>query len=265
MATLPIRPLVAMHRLMGGIGLVRRPGTKKWTKTGPIDAVEFTPNITKVDIFSAETGKRRLIKKIATEDTAQVVLTGMQAWTEETYELLYLAAKRYLTQAALTNQTLIWPDVQIGDVFELPGRDATIDMVTGGSDGTVELVEDVHFIFSPSTRHGEIIALPTGVTAGTEIEFSYDLPAVTEADKILDLQIMEKSGTTLEFKYIGMSADGNGTPLTLYLPSVEFAPNGAISNGDASAANAGSLTGDVYSTSTLGYGSIELREEIVNA
>jgi hypothetical protein len=261
MATYPIRQLTAKQRLMGGIALFRPKGAQKWIKVGPVESVEFTPNITTVDMYTNEFGDRRLLRKITTTKEGSVALNGIQMWTEWLYSALFMAEKKYKTQAAVAAQTLVVESVAAGDVVSLPGIKGTISEITDGATGVY--VEDTHYIFHPATNIIEFLSKPAGATEDAIVE--YDLPAVTEADGLLDLAIMETSGTRGEFRYIGITVDGNGDPVDMYLPDVEFQPNGAIAAGNTAAENTGSLTGSVYATSDKGYGSITGLQKIVNA
>lgn len=263
MATYPIRQLTKLQRLMGGVALFRPAGTQKWIKIGPVESAEFTPNITTVDIYTNEFGDRRLLRKIPTTKEGTVVLNGIAAWTEFLYQALFMSSKKYKTQALAASQEMIVEAVAVGDVVSLPGIKGTITAITDGEVAPVSYVENTHYIFHPSTNMIEFIALPAGAAEDAIIE--YDLPAVTAADGLLDLAIMETSGTRGEFRYIGITVDGNGDPVDMYLPDVEFLPNGAVAAGDTANANTGSLTGSVYATADKGYGSVTGLQKIVNA
>lgn len=263
MATYPIRQLTKMQRLMGGVALFRPAGAVKWIKIGPVESVEFTPNVTTVDIYTNEFGDRRLLRKIPTTKEGSVVLNGIGAWTEWLYQALFMAEKKYKTQAAAADQELLVEAVAVGDVVTLPGVKATISAITDGESAPVSYVENTHYIFHPATGVVEFIAIPAG--AGEDAIIEYDLPAVTAAEGLLDLAIMETSGTRGEFRYIGITTDGNGDEVDMYLPDVEFLPNGAVAAGDTANANVGSLTGSVYATSDKGYGSVTGLQKIVNA
>ncbi len=263
MATFPIRQLTKMQRLMGGVALFRPAGAVKWIKIGPVESVEFTPNITTVDIYTNEFGDRRLLRKIPTTKEGSVVLNGIGAWTEWLYQALFMAKKKYKTQAVAADQELIVEAVDVGDVVSIPGIKGTISAITDGETVPVSYVENTHYIFHPATGVVEFIAIPAG--AGEDAIIEYDLPAVTVADGLLDLAIMETSGTRGEFRYIGLTTDGNGDEVDMYLPDVEFLPNGAVAAGDTANANVGSLTGSVYATADKGYGSVTGLQKIVNA
>ncbi|MDX1216313.1 phage tail tube protein [Sinorhizobium meliloti] len=263
MATYPIRQLTKLQRLMGGVALFRPTGAQKWIKIGPVESVEFTPSVTTVDQYTNEFGDRRLLRKITTTKEGSVVLNGIQMWTEWLYQALFMASKKYKTQAVAADQELIVEAVAVGDVVSLPGIKGTISAITDGESVPVSYVENTHYIFHPATGMIEFIAKPAG--AGEDAIVEYDLPAVTAADALLDLAIMETSGTRGEFRYIGITVDGNGDPVDMYLPDVEFLPNGAVAAGDTANANTGSLTGSVYATADKGYGSVTGLQKIVNA
>lgn len=260
MATYPVRPLTKMQRMMGGIALFRPEDSVKWIKIGPVESVEFTPNITTVDVYTNEFGDRRLLRKITTTKEGSVVLNGIGAWTEWLYQALFMSKPSYLTQAAVVSDTLIVEDVAVGDIVELPGKKGTVTAVTDGATGVY--VEDTHYTFHPQTGVIEFLAIPA--EAGADVEIEYSLPAITAVDKLIDLSIMETSGTRGEFRYIGHCADV-GEDMDMRLADVEFLPNGAISSGDTANANVGSLTGAVYTSPTKGYGSLQGLQKIVNA
>ncbi|UFS81562.1 MULTISPECIES: hypothetical protein [Rhizobium] len=264
MATYPIRQLTSMQRLMGGAGLVRAHGDQKWTKTGPIETVNLTPNITVQPVYSNEWGDRRLLRNMTTTKEATLELTGIQMWTEWLYEALFMSNHKYKTQSAVVSATLEVEDVAAGTVVTLPGINGTITAIDDGASGDpVEYTENVDFIFHPSTGTIEFLKVPAGAAADATVRYS--LPAVTETAGLLDLEIMENSGWRGEFIYIGVTKDGNGTEVKMHLPDVEFRPNGAIATGDTANPNVGGLTGSVYSTPDKGYGTIEGLAKIVNA
>jgi len=265
MATsLPIVPLVAKQRLMGAISLFRPEGSQRWLKIGPTDTAEFNPSPETVDSKSAETGLNKLVRKFTTGATATLNLSGVQMWTEFLYQVLYLSQKKYITQAAVTSATIELTDVVDGFVFDIPVRNATITSITNGDEvAPVELVNQIDYIFSPETRFGEIKKLPAGF--GTTATITYSAPAITEAQGLLDLDIMSVGGIRGEYMCIGMIAAGNGDPISMYLPSVEFRPNGASAIGDAANLNTGTIQADVYQDATGSYGRLEARRKIVEA
>jgi hypothetical protein len=264
MATYPIKQLTSMQRLMGGIALFRPAGQQKWIKIGPVDGVEFTPNITTQPVYTNEFGDRRLLRNITTTKEGSVVLNGIQMWTEWLYSALFLSKKKYKTQAAVASATMIVENVAAGDVVTLPGIKGSITSITdGAAEDPVVYAENVDYIFHPATGVLEFLKVPAGSAEDVEVEYS--LPAVTETDGLLDLSIMETSGTRGEFRYIGITADGMGDPVDLYLADVEFLPNGAVAAGDTENPNVGSLTGSVYTTSVSGYGTVTGLKKIVNA
>ncbi|MEF3134620.1 hypothetical protein OS035_24495 [Rhizobium sp. 268] len=263
MATaLPIVPLVAKQRLMGAISLFRPEGSQRWLKIGPTDSAEFNPAPETVDSSSAESGLKKLLRKFTTGATATLNLAGVQMWTEFLYQVSYLSRKKYLTQEAVVAATLELTDVTDGFVFDLPVRNATIASVADGDTvGAEELVAETDFIFSPETRFGEIKKAPASKT----VVITYSAPAITETEGLLDLDIMSVGGIRGEYMCIGMTADGNGDPVSMYLPSVEFRPNGASAIGDASNLNTGTIQADVYQDNTGSYGRLEGRRKIVEA
>ncbi|NKL63296.1 hypothetical protein [Rhizobium leguminosarum] len=265
MATaLPIVPLVSKQRLMGAISLFRPEGSQRWLKIGPTDTAEFTPAIETVDSSSAETGLKKLIRKYTTGTTATLNLTGVQMWTEFLYSVLYLSQKKYLTQEAVVSATLELDDVTDGFVFDLPARKPAITSITNGDEENPKsLAVGTDFIFSSETRFGELKKLPADF--GNKAVITYSAPAITETEALLDLDIMSISGIRGEYQCIGMTADGNGDPVSMYLPSVEFRPNGASSVGDAANLNTGTIQADVYQDSNGSYGRLEGRRKIIEA
>jgi hypothetical protein len=263
MATYPIKQLTKMQRLMGGIALFKPHGSIKWTKVGPTETAEFTPNITTVPVYTNEFGDRRLLRNITTTKEGTVALNGLNAWTEWVYEALYVSKHKYLTQAAVTDGEMLIEEADLVGVYEIPGKKGAVSAVTDGAESSpIAYVLDQHYTFHPATGVIEILSKPD--TANAKIKVAYTLPAITEADKLIDYSIMETSGTRGEFRYIGLTTDGLGTPVDLRLFDVEFLPNGAASAGDTANVNTASLTGSVYTTDK-GYGTIQGLDEIIYA
>lgn len=262
MATYPVKQLTKMQRLMGGIGLFRRHGAKSWLKWGPAGSVDFTPNITTVGVYTNEFGDRRLLRNVTTLKEGTVNINELAAFTDLTYAATFVSEQKYLVQTAVANGTFVIEDAEVGGIYDIPGVNGVVTGVTDGAD--VDFIEDVHFTFHPATGMVEILSKPAGADA--DITIAYTLPAITEQEGILDLEVLSASGTRGEFMYIGVIADDTlGVPMTLYLPDVEFLPSGAISAGDTENPNTVSLTGSVYTTADKGYGSLTGQRKIVNA
>jgi hypothetical protein len=250
MAQLPIRPITTKQRLMGCVVMFKPAGTEKLIKFGPCETVEITPNITQVPSYTNEFGDRRMIGNFTTEKSGSVALNGLSMWTELLYQALFMSNKKYLTQAAATAQTMEIADVAVGDVVRVPAIRATNISVSDA--GSAVYVEDTHFTYHAKTGLLEIIELP--VDADTDATVTYDKPAITEADKLLDLSVMETSGIRGELHIVGVISTGYGKETEVVLHDVEFIPSGAISVGDTANLNTASLTASMYSTSAAGYG-----------
>lgn len=246
MANLPIRPITTKQRIMGCVVLFKPEGTNKYIKIGACESVEITPNITRVPSYTPEFGDRRMIGNFTTEKTGEVTINGISMWTEFLYQTLFMGKKTYFTQAASTGNAFTIEDVAVGDVVRLPGIRAT------NVEFADDFVEDVHYTLHAKTNTLEIIGLPLGVA--DDAALTYDLPEVTEAEKLLNVQVMSESGTRGELNVIGVIRGGPGKEVETVLPDVEFMPSGAISMGDTSGLNLGALTGSMYSTGELGYG-----------
>lgn len=266
MATkLPIVPLVNKQRMMGTISLARPVGMSRWIKVGPTGTVNFTPTVDTVESKSAETGLNKLIRKFTTGTSAVVEFSDASAWTEFMYTVQFMAAKRYLTQSAVTAQTIELTELVDNYVFDIPVRKGTVTSITNGETGEdlVTLVEGLDYIFSSETRFGEIKKAPVGF--GNIAIVTYSAPAITEAEAMLDLDILSATGVRCELMVIGIDPGGNGDPMSMYLPSVEFRPNGAATLGDAANLNVATLQADVYQDESGSYGRLEIRNKIVEA
>lgn len=263
MATYPIKQLTQMQRLMGGIALFKPHGSIKWIKVGPTETVEFTPNITTVPVYTNEFGDRRLLRNVTTTKEGTLAANGLSAWSEWVYQALYVSKHKYLAQEAVANGEMVIEETDLIGVYEIPGKKGTVGSVTDGVESSpVTYVLDEHYTFHPATGIVEVLSKPEN--AGNKIHVSYTLPAITEADKLIDYSIMETSGTRGEFRYIGLTTDGLGTPVDMRLFDVEFLPSGAASAGDTANVNVASLNGSVYTTDK-GYGTIQGLDKIVNA
>ena len=257
MAKLPGKPITNKQRMMGAFLSFRHEGKTKYVKLGPADSTEFTPNITEVESWSNEFGDRRLIGTFPTQKDGTVVINGLQMWHEFAYQSLFMSELKYLTQTAATAVPFTIEDVAVGDRIRIDAIKATnIDL----SVGATALVEDTHFLFHAKTGFLEIIALPVDATG--DAEGTYDKPAITEADKLLDLSIMETSGVRGELSVVGVIQGGPGEEVEMILKDVKFLPNGAISSGDTANLNTWSITGRVYSTAEHGYGYLRGLEAI---
>src|SRR5690606_32797840 len=187
MATYAFQQITDAQRISGGQVAFKPRGSNKYVSLGSCPSVEFTPNITEVESYSAEFGDRRLIGSWAVGKDGTINLT-VESWTEILYQALFMSEKKYLTQTAVSNATLTIEDVSVGDIFKIDGMNPDIIEITDGETGS--LVEDTHYTVY-RTGFVEIIALPEGF--GTDAIVEYELPAITEADKLLDLGIMATS------------------------------------------------------------------------
>lgn len=258
MAQLPIRPITNKTRLMGAVALFMPEGTSKYIKVGACESIEVTPNITQVPVYTSEFGDKRQIANVTTEKTGTVSINGASQWTEFLYQVQAMANPKYRTQAAATGKTFEIKKVAVGDVIELPGIRATNVEITDSASSVY--VEDEHYTYHAKTGLIEIIKLPEG--AATDATGTYDEPAVTEADKLLDLAFMETSGVRGKLRVVGVISTGYGKETEMILNDVEFTPSGAISIGDVNNPNVATITGSMYSTSAAGYGTLRALETL---
>ncbi|WP_027489230.1 hypothetical protein [Allorhizobium undicola] len=261
MATLPVIPLTTGQRIMGGIALFQPHGSDKVIKIGPVGVVDFAPTLTEVESRSDETGTSQLIGSWITQQDAVITISDIQMWTPTTYDAMFLSKRILATQTALASGTVIVEDVAVGDVLELPGINPSITSVTDGAATPVEYDEDAdgfgegHYIYQSKRKLLEFIAKPAG--AGADAEITYSLPAITEADKVVRLEIMKTGGVRGKFTLLGI-VDGGlpGKAVDYVFADVEFRPNGNITLKGVDALNVASLTGKVYNTAGQGYGFI---------
>lgn len=253
MATTPVVPITNKQKLLGGQVVFKPEGRAKYVKLGVIPSFEFTPTLTEVESRSAESGSNDLIGTFVTNKDGSIMMT-VESWTADLYSLLFMDEVKYLSQTASTDIAIL-DDPAAGDVIRIPGINAEISSVTDGDEvAPVTLVVEEHYRFHSESGFFEVIALPAGMT-GTQLEIEYELPEVTEADKIIDLSIMAKTGTVGELTVIGVAAEdryGDEVEQTYY--RVEIRPSGSIPSINAEALHQAQLTARVYSVPGRGYG-----------
>ncbi len=260
MAHLPVIPLTTGQRLMGGTVIFKIHGTNKWLKIGPVGAANYTPTLTEVESRSDETGRSKLIGTWITATDAVLQIADVQMWTPMVYDAMFLAKRTYRTQAAVASATMIVEDVAVGDVVEIPGIKPNIVSVTdGAASDPVEYAEDEtgyeggHYIYQKSRSLLEFTKIPAG--ADSDAEITYSLPAITEADKVVSLEIMKTNGVRGECRILGAVAEGMpGQAQDYIFPDVEFRPSGDVTLKGVDALNVASLTAKVYDLSGAGYG-----------
>lgn len=256
MAQYPIVQLTNKQRLMGTTNLFKFHGTNKWIKLGPAASTVFTPTLTEVDDRSNEWGDNRLIGKFVTGKDPVLVVNEMSQWTDFAYQTLFMAEKQYLTQEAVVSATMTVEDVAVGDVFRLPGVKGSITSITDGAESSpVSYAVNTNYIFNGRYRTGEFTKLPVG--AGDDAVVTYSLPAITEADGLLDLEMMSASGARGEFLSLGIipkSFSGSRQETEMWIPDIEFRPQGDVSQGDTANVNKFTLVGNIYSHPEHGYG-----------
>lgn len=249
MATYAFQQITDKQRISGGQVAFKIKGSNKYVSLGSCPTVEFTPNLTEVESYSAEFGDRRLIGSWAVGKDGTINIT-CESWTEILHQALFMSEKKYLTQTAVTAGTMTLEDVAVGDIFRIEGLNPEITEIT--DDATGVLVEDEHYTVH-RTGFVEIIALPAGFGENAIVE--YTLPAITEAEKLLDLGIMATSGVRGELVIIGVVADGMpGQEVEQTYWDVELRPSGAVPSINTEALNQATLTGRVFATSGKGNG-----------
>ncbi|CAN7260159.1 hypothetical protein LJR098_001073 [Rhizobium sp. LjRoot98] len=260
MATSPIKQLTTGQRIMGGIVVFKPKGTNKFIKIGPVGAVTVTPTLEEVESRSDESGTSQKIGNWVVKTDATVNIADIQMWTQTIYEAMFLAVKGYKTQSAVASAVLLVEDVAVGDVIQIPGIKPTVTSVTDGAPSDpVAYLEDVtgfgngNYIYQRSRGFLEFTAIPED--AGADAKVTYALAAVTEADKIVEYDMMRTSGIRGELQVLGV-VDGGlpGDAVDYIFHDVEFRPQGDLGLKDATALNTASLTGTVYNTGGAGYG-----------
>jgi len=262
MATSPIKVLTTGQRMQGGQLIFKEHGKKKWNKIGPVGAVTFTPTLTEVTSRSDETGQSQLIGSWVTQSDAVLNIADIQMRTETLEEALMLATTKYRTQTAVASAVLTVEDVEVGDVIDIPGMFATIISVEDTASGSPHVYhEDAtgfgsnHYIFQSERNVLEFIAKPTGAAADADI--TYSLPAVTEADGIIERTMLTTSGKRGELRVLGsVGANGAlpGVAEDYIFLDVELRGDGAVTLKGVDNLNTGTLTAKVYNTGGAGYG-----------
>ena len=252
MATLALQPILDKQRVSGGQLIFRKKGTDKYVNLGALASMEFTPNLTEIESYTQEFGDRRLIKKYVTTKDGQISFT-CESWTDIGYEILFMANRRLLTQAAVTNGAFTIPDAKVGDAIKIPGFKP---VVTGVSDGDAnELIEDVHYTVHRA-GYLQIVALPEGFIG--DLIGEYTQPAITEAEGLLDLDLMSTAGVRGELVFIGVTSEsGDGEEFEQTYNDVELRPSGAVPAFGTEQLNQFTVQGSVYATSNKNsYGTI---------
>jgi len=252
MATMAFQPILSKQRVTGGQLVFRKQGTQKYVNLGALASMEFTPNLTEIESYTQEFGDRRLIKKYVTTKDGQISFV-CESWSELGYEILFMANRRLLTQTAVTSGTLTIDDVAVGDAVKIPGFKPTVTAVSDGADN--DLVEDVHYTVHRA-GYLQIIALPAGFTGDAVIE--YTLPAITESEGLLDLDLMSTAGVRGELVFIGVTSEsGDGEEFEQTYHDVELRPSGAVPAFGTEQLNQFTVQGSVYATSNKNsYGTI---------
>jgi len=248
MATLAVSPITNKQRIMGGQVVFKPKGTNKYLKFGSVPSFEFTPNIQEVESWSAEFGDRRLIGTWGVTKDGTITMT-VESWTELLHQALFMSNKAYVTQSAVSSGTLVVEDVAPGDIIRLPGINPTVTAIDDGeTEDAVTLTADVHYTVH-KTGFIEILALPEAWEADDAV-VKYSLPAITEADKLLDLGLMSTSGIRGELVVIGVVADGNpGEEVEQTYWEVELRPSGAVASINTEGLHSATLTGRVFAVS----------------
>ncbi|MGO7115572.1 hypothetical protein ACCS79_03570 [Rhizobium johnstonii] len=264
MAKYPATPLSpGYHRIQGVMAFYQSTTSPKLFKIGPVGSVVITLTPTEVEARSSEKGSNDLIATYVTQRDGTVALNDIQMWTPWLYAALYMAEHKYLTQTAKAAQTLEIPDPATGDVVQVPGVKATITSVTDGAPSDpVEYEVDDDFGYHTDSGLLEILNVPAAADEAKAV-VTYSLPAITEAEGILDLAAMSVSGTRGKLILIGVIESNPGVPVTVVVPDVEFRPNGDIPMGDVSALNVVSLTGRIYNTDPKGMAFITSQKALI--
>jgi len=252
MATMAFQPILSKQRVSGGQLVFRKKGTQKYVNLGALASMEFTPNLTEIESYTQEFGDRRLIKKYVTTKDGQISFT-CESWTELGYEILFMANRRLLTQTAVTAGTLTIEDVAVGDAIKIPGFKPVVTGISDGADN--DLIEDVHYTVHRA-GYVQIIALPAGFTGDAIVE--YTLPAITETEGLLDLDLMSTAGVRGELVFIGVTSEsGDGEEFEQTYHDVELRPSGSVPSFGTEQLNQFTVQGSVYATSNKNsYGTI---------
>ena len=245
-----VQPITTKGRIAGGQIIFQPEGSDREVNLGG-GSVEWTPNLTEVDTYTTEFGDRRLTGSYAVTKDGTIGVT-LNQWTESVYQALFMSAKTYLTQEAVVSATLVKANVDVGNIFRVPGVGATVSAVTDGAESDpVSLAAGTHYTFHKGTGRLQIIALPEDF--GTDIEISYTLPAITAADKILDLGFMSSGGLRGRLSVVNVIGEGMpGIGSEAVFNSVEFRPNGAVPFINNEGENQATLNGRMFAVANVG-------------
>src|SRR5690606_26448209 len=106
-----------------------------------------------------------------------------------------------------------------------------------------------HFTFHSPSGFVEILAVPEGAT---KLVLTVSAPAITGADKLLALDIMESNGVT--GKLVAVGTNQVGAKGELEIGRVKFLPSQGIASVGGDEGDTAGLTGRVYADEHGKYG-----------
>lgn len=199
---------------------------EKWYQFGDVDS--FTLNITptKIERFRKNAAVRTKAAEVTNQVDSAVSFTCYQ-WIPFVRALSVMGKQEYLVQEAAVAQTKAFK-ATVGASCWLGHFDVTGVGVTGSGDTPPEWVAGQHFVVTDAALGmAQIIALPDGVAADSDITFGFGASAVVEGDKRLKARVA--SETDIAVKIMVRGVGRNQVKDVLMLNRVTLSPSGDVS------------------------------------
>lgn len=213
-------PLEGKRSRGGGQLLYRPVGSTAWKLMGDLNSFSVSVNVEKEDIYSNEYPTRTLVETTVTQVSADVSFE-CRAMTDWVRAASVMGNIQYDTQSSVTAKVFTAAAVEVGDIYEIGYRDATITSVTDTAD-TTTWSEGTDYKFDAKSGKIQVKALPVG--GDGDLKVTFDAPAITEADKRLVTGIAQNTTLKVQLMWVGHNAVGVREEVELH--NVEVTPTG---------------------------------------
>lgn len=232
-------------------------GSEKLFNTGNNQSLVYTPEIQEWEDWSRQHGAKTLVGTYPIQKGATIELSTT-SWTELIYKLMYVSEGEYVAQEEIASSVHTFAAVEIGDIYKVPVKNATITTADDGDDvAPIAWVEGTHFTFHKPSGIVEILAIPD---TATDLVLDLAAPVIADADKLLKLKIMESQGLT--GRLIAIGTNQVGAKGELNVGRVKFLPSAGVASVGGDEGDVAALTGRVYADENGEFGTWEAFEAI---
>ena len=215
-----LSPIEGDYVVGKGMLFFQKSGVTKWEEIGDIDGFSISQDLTRLERFSNQYGVRTKTDSRINQQNQTISFTLFQM-TARNRALGLLSDVAYLTQSAVTGQSITFEDVEVGGIYHVGKYDLNIDSINGENTAATPYVEGTNYEVDVQAGIVKVLAIPGGVS---DMVVHYDAAAIVTGTKRLNAGIGSAPDLAGALMFRGVNSTGRQVEVMLH--DVRLAPSG---------------------------------------